>query len=536
MIPTAIAKPDLSGHRRTGCVRFHRAFAGSLCLAATLAVALQPLSAQAQGQLGEEKQVGAPTPFKATARDLQTGSERMTLALNGSAIIETTLPTQRVQAVDPNTIFVQSISPTQILVTGVGTGVSQIIVWSDDGQQSIFQVTVDMDLTALNAALSSVDPLSSVKAIPLMGNVVLTGTASSTEMSQRLSEVAELFMPADGSGGSGNVQNQMVVAGEQQVLLRVTVAELSRGAARELGINGFLAGENFRDAFVVNQLNGINPANIGALQNFNVRQNFSFGSPDGIPLNPAVPLSLGFPRVQMQVFINALAENSLVRILAEPNLVTVSGETASFLAGGEFPIPVPQGVDQVTIEFREFGARLNFTPVVMKGQRIRMHVAPELSQLDFTNAVQVSGFVVPGLTQRRMETTVEVGNGQTLAIAGLLNDEVRGVANRIPGIGDVPVLGALFRSVSYQRNITEMVVLVTPEIIAPLNPNQVPKVPGSDHQDPNDFDLYALGLLEGSAEQSDAAAMGSSQAGTTSNPDDLSVHGPWGHETEMDVQ
>jgi pilus assembly protein CpaC len=219
--------------------------------------------------------------------------------------------------------------------------------------------------------------------------------------------------------------------------------------------------------------------------------------------------------------------------LAEPNLVAISGETASFLVGGEFPIPVPQGVDQVTIEFREFGVRLNFTPVVRAGQRIRLHIAPEVSELDFASAVTIAGFSVPGLTQRRVESTVEVGNGQTLAIAGLLSDEVRGVASRIPGLGDLPVLGALFRSVEYRREITELVVLVTPEIIAPLNPRQVPPVPGEDFMDPNDFELYAMGLLEplhGGAENVAApAAIDEDAAMVSSEPDQLSLHGPWGH-------
>jgi pilus assembly protein CpaC len=168
-----------------------------------------------------------------------------------------------------------------------------------------------------------------------------------------------------------------------------------------------------------------------------------------------------------------------------------------------------------------------------------MHIAPEVSELDFSTAVQVSGFTVPGLSQRRMESTVEVGNGQTFAIAGLLSDEVRGVASRIPGLGDVPVLGALFRSVEYQRNITELVILVTPELVSPMNPDQVPTAPGQDMVEPNDFELYALGLLEG-VDSSNGAASISGEGGesadtmVSSQPEVMSVHGPWGHATESD--
>jgi pilus assembly protein CpaC len=475
----------------------------------------------------------AQAPYTAVIRDLEDHAEQIRIPLNHSILIETSRPSSRVQAVDPSVVFVQTVSPRQLLVTGTGTGSSQVLMWSEDGQQKIFQVRVEVDLVALNEALDVTDPLGDVEAVPLTGNIVLTGTASSTEMAERLMGVTELFMPSSGLGGVGLIQNHMSVAGEQQVLLRVTVAEISRSAARQLGINGFLAGENFRDAFVVSQVGGFNPSDFGALPFGDIRQNFNFGSLNGVPLSPTTPLSLGFPRVQMQVFIRALADNSLLRVLAEPNLVAISGETASFLVGGEFPIPVPQGIDQITIEFREFGARLNFTPVVRAGQRIRLHIAPEVSELDFASAVTIAGFSVPGLTQRRVESTVEVGNGQTLAIAGLLSDEVRGVASRIPGLGDVPVLGALFRSVEYRREITELVVLVTPEIVAPLNPDQVPPVPGEQFQDPNDFELYAMGLLEPAQGETGKPLQAPGEVGdeavVTSEPDQMGLHGPWGH-------
>lgn len=528
MTPTAMDPRRSVATRKPATVDNLRLIA---VLAGVLAISVTP---GAQGQLPDDADVAtATTPYEVEIRDLSERAEQLRIALNQSILIETSKPSARVQAVDHTVVRVQSVSPQQVLVTGVGTGTSQVIIWSEEGQQKIFQVTVEVDLVALNEALKATDPLGDIEAVPLTGNIVLTGTASSTDMAERLLDVARLFSPASGLGGTGLVQNHMTVAGEQQVLLRVTVAELSRSAARQLGINGFLAGENFRDAFVVNQIGGLNPADIGALPFGDVRQNFNFGAAAGIPLNPMTPLSLGFPRVQMQVFIRALADNSLLRILAEPNLVAISGETASFLVGGEFPIPVPQGLDQVTIEFREFGARLNFTPVVRAGQRIRLHIAPEVSELDFASAVTIAGFSVPGLTQRRVESTVEVGNGQTLAIAGLLSDEVRGVASRIPGIGDLPILGALFRSVEYHRKITELVILVTPEIIAPLNPQQVPPMPGEEFVDPSDFELYAMGLLEpahsGAEYATGPTTADQDTAVVSSEPDQLSLHGPWGH-------
>jgi pilus assembly protein CpaC len=287
------------------------------------------------------------------------------------------------------------------------------------------------------------------------------------------------------------------VAGTQQVLLRCTIAEVSRSATRELGFNGYAYGHDF---FGVNQLNQIQPVNIGTPGGVNVETGnlfprAIFNSP--VSVGTQSTIYFGLPQAQMEIFVQALAENGLLRVLAEPNLVATSGQSASFLAGGEFPVPVPQGLDTVTIEWKKFGVQLDFTPAVLPGQRIRLKVAPTVSELDFSTAVQLSGFVVPGLTERHAETSVEVGNGQTFVIAGLLSDSARAVSRRVPGLGDVPVLGALFRSVSYRKNQTELMILVTPELVAPMDPQQVPTVPGENHTDPNDFELYGLGQLDG---------------------------------------
>jgi len=238
----------------------------------------------------------------------------------------------------------------------------------------------------------------------------------------------------------------------------------------------------------------------------------------------------------MQLFIKAMADNSLLSVLAEPNLVAISGETATFIVGGKFPILVPQGqLGLVTVEWEEFGVLMSFTPVVQGQQRIRLRVAPEVSELDFAGGAAFQGNVVPGIKKRATETTVELGNGQTIAIAGLLNEEVRGLASRIPGLGDMPVLGPLFRSVNFRRQLTELVILVTPEIVAPLDAHQAVKLPQDGRNDPSDYELYAMGLLEGKSEcPCDGADCGSKckkhgQSVIESDPDELSVHGPWGH-------
>ena len=250
---------------------------------------------------------------------------------------------------------------------------------------------------------------------------------------------------------------------------------------------------------------------------------FLFNSP--VNVNPASTIYFGLPRAQMEVFVQALAENGLLKVLAEPNLVATSGQTANFLAGGEFPIPVPQDLNTVTIEWKKFGVQLDFTPAVLPGQRIRLKVAPSVSELDFSTAVQFAGFVVPGLTERHAETTVEVGNGQTFVVAGLLSETARADSRRVPGLGDVPVLGSLFRSVEYRKNQTELMILVTPELVAPLDPQQVPPLPGEKMTDPNDFELYGLAQLQGKPATT-VRAVASQPAGTPAVT--AGLYGSWG--------
>ncbi len=507
--------------------RFRRAVARSVTVA-MLAV----IPSVAHGQ-----PAGSPKEFKASVLDLKASSQRLTVPLNRSVTVETTVEVSRADVIARQIADVQVVSPTRLLITGQGYGNTSVVLLGGDNRQYVFEVTVELDLERLKDTLKGIDSQAEIQATSVQGHIVLTGTVSSPVRAQRMTEVAQLFLPVSGTGTSTSVQNHLEVAGEQQVLIRCVVVEVDRRSTRELGINGFLAGDDFRDAFLVNQLGGINPINIGAAADALVTDTIPFlTGRDGIPLTAAPTISLGFPRVQMQLFIKAMSDNSLLQVLAEPNLVARSGETAKFLAGGEFPVPVPQGNQQVTVEFREFGVRLNFTPVVEGHQRIRLRIAPEISELDFSVAVQIGGFPVPGLTSRSAETTVEIGSGQTLAIAGLLSEQVRSVASRVPGFGDIPVLGALFRSVNFQRSLSELVILVTPEIVAPLDAHQKVQLPGEDREDPSDFELYALGLIDArrptcEKDVGEGSAGVDRYAPTTlaSQPGELSVHGPWGH-------
>jgi pilus assembly protein CpaC len=189
-------------------------------------------------------------------------------------------------------------------------------------------------------------------------------------------------------------------------------------------------------------------------------------------------------------------DRGLVKVLAEPNLIALSGQTANFLAGGEFPIPVPQELGRTTIDYKQFGVGLQFTPLVLSSGKINMKVAPEVSELDFTNAVSFGGFVIPGITTRRVSTMIELGDGQSFAIAGLLKNNVREIVSKFPIFGDIPVLGALFRSSSFQKNETELIVIVTPHLVKPLDMAKQ-TLPTDQYIEPNDLEFYLLGNTEG---------------------------------------
>jgi pilus assembly protein CpaC len=207
------------------------------------------------------------------------------------------------------------------------------------------------------------------------------------------------------------------------------------------------------------------------------------------------------------VFIDALKDEGLLKVLAEPTLITLSGRQASFLAGGEYPIPVPQasyGAAIVTIQYKPFGVALNFTPTVLSSGKISMLVAPEVSDLDFSQALAISGYLVPSLTTRRVSTTVELADGQSFAIAGLLKDEVREDVRKFPLLGDIPILGALFRSTSFQRNETELIIIVTPHLVKPVDMARQ-TLPTDAFVVPNDFEWYLLGTLEGTGKTGNPA-------------------------------
>jgi len=464
--------------------------------------------------------------FNATVQLVDGHAEQIELAVNKSAMIDCAEPVQAATVVNPEIAEVNIISPKVIIVRAKSFGITQLVLIARDGRKRAYQISVGMDAAQLEAAIRTAVPLAKVRVRAVMDTIILSGVVPDAQAAEQIVELANIFSP--------KVQNHMRVAGTQQVLLRCTVAEVNRSAIRQLGFNGFSFGEDF---FGVNNLDQISPASIGVPELMPVStppirppQRFRFTGGDFV-VGPQTTIYFGLPRAQTEIFLQAMRENGLLRVLAEPNLVAISGQTASFLAGGEFPVPVPQDQNTITIEWREFGVRLKFTPAVVPGQRIRLKVAPEVSELDFSSAVQLQAFVIPGLTNRKAETVIEVANGQTFAIAGLLSEQVRGISRRIPGLGDLPILGALFSSVQYRKSQTELLILVTPELVSPMDPQQVPPVPGQEMTDPTDFELFTLGLLEGQAPPKPAPEAPASQPAATASAEpaySAGLYGPWG--------
>ena len=429
----------------------------------------------------------------------QGPSESIVVPVHQSVTIEAPWAIKRVSLTEPQFADVQVITPRQVLIQGKALGSTTLMIWGEEEQSLRRRVDVEADLSRLAAELKRTLPQSNLQVAASGGVVVVSGTLAKAE------DVVALAHYLDGYGVKYvNLTSQ---AGVQQVMLQVRVAEVSRTAIRELGINAVYAGSSFFGASQVGSVGGgaINPVSIGVPSGTAVAKRLPFEFTAEAAVSPSVTLFGGFPKANLEIFLQALAENQYLRILAEPNLVALSGEEASFLAGGEYPIPVVQGSNigggsSITVEYREFGVRLRFRPTVQGDNTIRLHVAPEVSQLSDVGAVEIQGFQIPSLISRKVETTLELKSGQTFAIAGLISHSTAARSSRVPGLGDMAVLGPLFRSVRYNEGETELVILVTASLVEPQNLAAKPPLPGVLHVVPTDWELYAQGRLAGKAQ------------------------------------
>ena len=390
------------------------------------------------------------TSASSVVRDAVSGSE-IDLMVGRSTVLNVGTTISRVSLTVPDIADAMVTAPTQLLVHGKQPGTISLFVWDREGTIKTFEVKVRRDLSALVAHLKQLFPDENISVLGSGKDVVISGTVSSKYVVEKAADVAGGYV--EKKDNVVNMLKQQEGVASNQVMLRVRFAEVSRTAMQELGATFFANG--YKNEWLGRTAPPGVPApdfqKDGSMTFSDFLNIFVFNAKEG--LGGAV---------------RALQNKGLFQSLAEPNLIATNGKEASFLAGGEYPYPVVQagaGSNSISIMFKEFGIRLHFTPTVLGGDLINLKVKPEVSALDFANAVTLDGFRVPALSTRRTETEVELRDGQTFAIAGLMNNTLTSSMGKIPGIGDIPVLGLLFRSKAYQKNQTELVVMITPSII-----------------------------------------------------------------------
>jgi pilus assembly protein CpaC len=404
-------------------------------------------------------------PAGAVVQVIGAGSTQLNVEIGKGRLVRLDAPADTVFIANPEVADVQVKSPRLVYLTAKKPG--QTTLFAVDKRERVLAnitVTVTHNLGRLRDAIAKLVPGNDITVSSVDGSLVLDGDVDSPAAAENIRRMAVRLAP-----GEGEVINRLKVDRPNQVNLRVRVAEVSRSIDKQFGFNWNI---------------------VGALSGL------SIGLATGNPfannvLQGTLSLSKKIGNINVNTVIDALAQEGLVKILAEPNLTATSGETASFLAGGEFPILVPDSNGRVTIEFKRFGVSLAFTPTVLSGNRISLHVQPEVSQLSNTNAVTLNSFVVPSLTTRRAETTVEVAAGQSFAIAGLLQNNADHNISKFPGLGDVPILGALFKSDRFQRDESELVIIVTPYVVTPTRGKL--SSPTDGYEPPHDIERFYPG-------------------------------------------
>ncbi len=422
--------------------------------------------------------------------------EILELGVGRSKAIHTPWTIRQVSVANPNIADVQVIDPDTVLIVGNSIGSTDLIVWSDDTEVWATQIRVEINLRKVNAELAEFFPGTSLEVTKSLDVYFVKGVLERAEQVEQLHR----FLETTGI----KYVDLTKLAGLQQVQIQVRVAEVNRVAVRTMVVNAFHTTDDFFGAASIGSATGgaFNPVSIGPLGGTAAGSNIPFVFTNDVGVSPLVNLLAGFPESDLEFFVNALVENQYLRILAEPNLVALSGEEASFLAGGEFPIPIVQGSSagggtSITITYKEFGVRLIFRPTVLGGGTIRLYVAPEVSELSDIGAVEIEGFRVPSVLTRRAATTLELKSGQTFAMAGLLSQNNNARKSRVPLLGDLPILGSLFRSISYQSGESELVVLVTATLVEPLSDKGVQPLPGDLYVPPNDWEFFLQGRIEG---------------------------------------
>src|SRR5881628_3437200 len=404
------------------------------------------------------------------------GAAPLRVMVGKSLLINTTERLKRVSVTDPTVADALVVTPTQILVHGRSPGEVSLLIWDELERSRSFDLRVDVDVSAAAEEERRIFPDEQIAVSPSRSAIVLSGHVSTEDVAKRAGMIADAY--------SKNVVNVLTFGpvGAQEILLEVKFAEVDRTAVTQLGVNLFAPG-------LGNTIAQTQTGQFGTITT--TRPPSTTATPPTVNISDFLNVFVTRTDVNIGAVIKALQQKNLLQILAEPNLIAVNGKEASFLAGGEFPFPIVQpgqGFTAVTIQFREFGVKLKFTPVIMPNNNIHLQVVPEVSQLDFTNALTISGFTVPALSTRKAQTEFELQDGQSFVIAGLMDNRVTDISNKIPGLGDIPILGNFFKSKSAQKSNSELMVLCTSRRVAAGNqPPSGPKYP-KPFLDNNQFD------------------------------------------------
>lgn len=450
--------------KRHGCVM--RLAAAAFAVVAGCTIADRGAQAERSIQIGAAKRTATVSVYIGKSEDVRTDT----------SFVEVTIG-------DPEVADVNPLTDRSISILGKKNGTTRVSVYGEGKKLiGVFDVDVVFDTSQIQTELRRRFPHAGIKVSSVNGRIMLSGTAPNGPTVDKAVQIAAQF-------GQG-VINSVSVMQPQQVMLEVRFVEATRQASRELGMQWNVFGKH-------------TVANIGSQQpasNLPISSSaatvaagvLSGTSPFGVIVSKMISSGM-----ETDVIINALEQRGLARSLAEPNLVALSGDTASFLAGGEYPIPVPGGtLGQVTIDYKRYGVGLAFTPTVLSDGLVNLKIEPEVSQLDNSHPVQLAGISVPPLIVRRASTTVELRDGQSFVIGGLLQSNGKSAIRQLPWLGDVPVLGALFRSTEYQKDETDLAIIVTPRLVRPARPGDVIKTPLDNSLPPNDSDLFLMGKTE----------------------------------------
>jgi pilus assembly protein CpaC len=422
------------------------------------------------------------TAAQPSSPSVTAGAVPLRVMVGKSLLINTTERLKRVSVTDPGVADALVVTPTQVLVNGLAPGEVSLLIWDELERSRSFDLRVDVDITAATEEMHRLFPEEQINVTPSRSAIVLSGHVTTEDVSKHAGALAAAY--------SKNVVNVLTFGpvGAEEILLQVKFAEVDRTALTQLGVNLLSTGSgNTIGTTTTGQFGG---AHFGSLNDSTGGINNPFQTTTTI--SDALNLFFFNPQVHLGAIIKALQTKSLLQILAEPNLVAVNGKEASFLAGGEFPFPVVQpgagGIATVTVQFREFGVRLKFTPIIQPNGSIHLHVVPEVSTLDFANAVTVSGTTIPAISTRKADTEFELQDGQSFVIAGLMDNRVTDIGNKVPWLGDVPILGNFFKSKSAQKSNSELMVLCTVHRIAPSAQNPTPPTAPQPYLNQGKFD------------------------------------------------